>query len=272
VPKIAVGSRKIYYEIHGDLPGTPLILLTGAGGSCRGWLPLQVPDFEQQFRTLIYDHRGVGESDSSDESFSTADLADDAVGLMDALEIPKANLLGVSMGGMVAQEVALRHPDRVDRLILAGTFARPDAKRRMLLTQWRELSRAGAPAEVMIRDRLLWALQDETLEQTDLIESMIARYIEDGAPLTEEVYALQCDACLNHDTADRLREIKHPTLVICGRHDQLTPPKLHRELADEIPGAHLVTIAYGGHLVMVESAQRFNFTVLQFLNASKRES
>jgi pimeloyl-ACP methyl ester carboxylesterase len=243
-------------------------LITGAGGSCRGWLPLQVPAFEQQYHTLIYDHRGVGESDDFGDPFSVVDLAEDAVGLMDALEIPKAHILGVSMGGMIAQEIALRNPDRVDRLILAGTYARPDAKRCMLLQHWRELSRAGAPIEVMIRERLLWTLQDETLEQSDLIELMIERFIKDGTPLTQEVYAKQCDACIRHDTADRLRGIRHPTLVICGRRDQLTPPTLHRELADEIPNAHLVTIAYGGHLVMVESAERFNFTVLQFLSAS----
>jgi pimeloyl-ACP methyl ester carboxylesterase len=268
VPKTVVGSRNIYYEFHGDSTGTPLILITGAGGSCRGWLPLQVPSFKQQYRTLIYDHRGVGESDDAGGPFSIADLADDAAGLMDALEIQKAHLLGVSMGGMVAQEMALRHPDRVDRLILTGTFARTDAKRHMLLQHWRDLSRAGAPIEVMIRERLLWTLQDETLEQTDLIESMISRFMEDGEPLTQEVYAQQCDACLQHDTADRLRGIEHPTLVICGRRDQITPPALHRELADEIPNAHLVTIAYGGHLVMVESAERFNLTVLQFLSES----
>ena len=163
------------------------------------------------------------------------------------------------------QEIALRHKDRVGRIVLAGTYARPDAKRRMLLEQWRELSLAGASIEVMIRERLLWTLQDETLEQTDLIEQMIARFIADGAPLTDDVFARQCDACLEHDTADRLRDISHPTLVICGRRDQLTPPQLHRELADEIPNAHLVTIGYGGHLVMAESAEQFNQVVLQFL-------
>jgi pimeloyl-ACP methyl ester carboxylesterase len=269
VSHIAVGSRKVYYESHGDHPGTPLILIMGTGGSCRGWLPLQVPDFSEQHRTLIYDHPGVGGSEDPGGPFSVAGFADDAVGLMDALEIERAHVLGVFMGGMVAQEVALRHPDRVSRLILAGTYARPDAKRRMLLQQWRDLSLGGMPIEAMVRERLLWTLQDETLEQTDLIDQMIEFFVRDGSPLSEEVFARQCDACLGHDTADRLREIQHPTLVICGRRDQLTPPQLHRELADEIPNAHLVTINYGGHLVMAESAEQFNHTVLQFLAESE---
>ena len=94
---------------------------------------------------------------------------------------------------------------------------------------------------------------------------MVRFFTRDGAPLTEDLFARQCDACLRHDATDRLRDISQKTLVICGRNDALTPPKFHRELADEIPDAHLVTIAYGGHVVMAESAERFNHVVLQFL-------
>jgi pimeloyl-ACP methyl ester carboxylesterase len=265
VPHAVVQSRKVYYEFHGDHEGVPLVLIMGTGGSCRGWLPLQVPDFAKAHRTLIFDHRGVGGSEDFGKPFSTASLADDVAGLMDSLQIERAHVLGVFMGGMVAQELALRHASRVDRLVLAGTYARPDAKRRMLIEQWRQLSLSGVPIEVMVRERLLWTLQDETLEQTDLINQMISFFVRDGAPLTEEVYARQCTACLEHDTADRLGAIEQPTLVLCGRRDRLTPPSLHRELADEIPNAHLVTIGYGGHLVMAESAEQFNHIVLQFL-------
>ena len=121
----------------------------------------------------------------------------------------------------------------------------------------------------MIRERLLWTLQDDTLEQTDLIEAMVEFFTRDGAPLSDDVFARQCDACRKHDSADHLRQIRARTLVLCGRHDQLTPPKFHRELADEIPDATLVTIAYGGHLVMAESAERFNHAVLQFLEEGR---
>jgi pimeloyl-ACP methyl ester carboxylesterase len=118
---------------------------------------------------------------------------------------------------------------------------------------------------VLVRERLLWTLQDETLEQHDLIESMIEFFEKDGAPVTNELFARQCQACLDHDTADRLRQIRQRTLVLCGRRDALTPPHFHRELADELPDAQLVTLGYGGHIVMVESAPPFNRAVLQFL-------
>ncbi len=258
-----VDGRKVFYESHGE--GPPLLLVTGMGGSCRGWTALQVPEFAQAHRTLVYDHRGVGESEDPGRPFTTADLADDAAGLLSALGIERAHVLGSFMGGMVGQELALRHPDRVDRLVLVGTYARPAARQRLLLQHWRELARSGAPVEVRARERLLWTLQDETLEQTDLIEGMLDFFTRATAPLSDDLFARQCDACLAHDAADRLRGITAPTLVVCGRHDRLTPPALHRWIADEISGAELVTIDYGAHLVMAESAERFNRLVLQFL-------
>ena len=265
MPHAVVSARKLYYELHGEgRAGVPLVLAMGIGGSCRGWLPIQVPEFARHRRTLIFDYPGVGNSEGEDGAFTTADLADTVAGLLDALAIERATVLGAFMGGMVAQELALRRPERVERLVLVGTYARPDAKRRMLLAHWRELARIGVPLEVLVRDRLLWTAQDETIEQTDLIEQMIAFFSRDGAPLSSELFARQCDACIAHDTLDRLHEIRRPTLVVCGRNDALTPPKFHRQLADEIPDARLVTFAYGAHLVMVETAEAFNRAVIDF--------
>lgn len=265
MPLAVVDLRKIYYEIHGNSPGTPLVLVQGMGGSCRGWLPIQVPEFSTKRQVLIFDPRGVGESEDPGGAFTTADLAEELAGLLTSLEIQTADVLGAFMGGMVAQELALRHPEKVSRLILVGTYARPDNKRRLLLRQWRDLALSGASLETNIRERLIWTLQDETLEQADLIEGMIEFYTKDGAPLSGDLFARQCDAAMNHDTADRLQEIQQQTLVICGRKDALTPPKFHRELADEIPKASLVSMPYGAHLVMVESAERFNDVVNRFL-------
>ncbi len=162
MPYATVQGRKVYYELHGEHPGIPLLLVMGMGGSCRGWLPLQVPEFSQYRRTLIFDHRGVGDTEDPGGPFTTADLADDTVGLLDSLGIERADVLGAFMGGMVAQELALRHPDRVDRIVLVGTWARPDAKRRLLLRQWRDLARVEASPDLMVHERLLWTLQDAT--------------------------------------------------------------------------------------------------------------
>jgi pimeloyl-ACP methyl ester carboxylesterase len=266
MPHTTVDGRKVHYELHGEHAGVPLLLVMGMGGSCRGWLPLQVPDFSRERRTLIFDHRGVGESDDPGGEITIDQLADDTIHLLDALGIGRADVLGVFMGGMVAQEMALRHPDRIDRLLLTGTFARPDAKRRLLLEHWRNLAREGASLEVLVRERMLWSLHDETLELTDLIESMLEFFTREGVPPSRDVFARQCDACLGHDTVERLGEIQQPTLVLCGEHDGLTSPALHRQLADGIPDAHLVTISGAAHLVMLETAEQFNRIVLQFIS------
>ncbi len=262
---IDAGGRKVYYELHGPEGAPPLVLVMGLAGSCRGWHPLQVPELSPHHRLALFDNRGVGESEDPGGPFTTADLADDVDALLGALGIERAHVLGVFLGGMTAQELALRHPERVDRLILVGTYARPDAKRRLLIEKWREMAREGTSAEVFTRERLLWTLQEETLEQSDLIEAMSRSFPGGAPPLDADVLMRQCDACLAHDTYDRLREIEHPTLVLTGRQDQLTPGKFARELADEMPNAHMVTLPWGAHLVMAECALEFNRTVLHFL-------
>lgn len=241
------------------------MLLTGLGGSCQGWKALQVPELSGPHPLILVDHRGVGESADPGGPFSTADLADDLAGLLDALEVPRIHLLGTFLGGMAAQEFALRHPDRLDHLILVGTWARPDAKRRLLLEKWQAMAHEGTSGEVFIRERLLWTLHDATLEQGDLIEAMSRSYPGAESPPSADLIARQCGACLGHDAFDRLARIEAPTLVVCGREDQLTPAKFHRELADEIPNARLVTLPWGAHLVMAECAQDFHKTILGFL-------
>jgi pimeloyl-ACP methyl ester carboxylesterase len=265
MPLADVGGHKIYYESHGQGLGLPLVLIMGLGGSCKGWLPLQVPEFSRHQRTLVFDNRGVGESEDPGGPFSTEDLADDTAGLLDTLGIERAHVLGAFLGGMVAQQLALRHPQRVGRLVLVATYARPDTKRRLLLEQWKGMVEHGMPLEVHVNERVLWGLQDETLEQTDALGALRTFFERDGAPLADDVFVRQIDACLGHDVHDELRRIGAPTLVMCGRQDQLTPPRLHRQIADEIPHARLVTLTYGAHLIAAEAAPRFNEVVSEFL-------
>jgi pimeloyl-ACP methyl ester carboxylesterase len=194
MPHARVGSHELHYEIHGETSGTPLLLIVGLGGSSRGWHALQVPDFAAAHRTITYDHRGVGKSHDPGGAFTTADLADDAARLLDAIGAPRAHVLGAFMGGMVAQELALRHPARVDRVVLVGTFARADAKRRMLLEKWKAMVGHGLPLAVIAQERMLWTLSDDTLEQSDLIHPMMQGFLRDAMPMADDVFVRQSDA------------------------------------------------------------------------------
>ena len=109
---------RMYYEVHGD--GFPFLLINGLGGDHTEWL-LQLPEFSRHFQVIVFDNRGAGDSEAPPGPYSTAQMADDAVALLSFLGISRTHVLGFSMGGMIAQEVALRHPERVDRLVLACT-------------------------------------------------------------------------------------------------------------------------------------------------------
>ena len=269
MPFAQIRDRKLYYECHGDFEAdgpAPLLLIMGMAGSCAGWLPLQVPHFVQTRPVIIFDHRGIGQSEDAGEAFGTNDLAEDSLALLDALEVSKADVLGAFMGGMAAQELALLAPERVNRLVLVGTYARPDKKRQMLLKHWAQLMETGLSAETFIFNRLLWVLHEDTIEQSDLIQAMTDFYRKEGAPYTADLFVRQCQACAEHDTLDRISGLNQPTLLVGGHEDILTPPKFLRELAGLIPDSRLVSMTYGGHLVMVESAERFNRLVVQFLD------
>jgi pimeloyl-ACP methyl ester carboxylesterase len=265
MPTFSERGFGLYYETHGEGDGLPLVLIMGMGGTCQGWMVVTVPELSRDRQCVIFDNRGAGRSEDPGTPFSTRDMAEDTLALMDELRIPRAHVLGGFLGGCAAQELAIAHPDRVQSLILAGSFAKADGRRRMLLEVWRSMVEAGLPREDLIKNRMIWTLHDLTLEQDDLIEALWQFYLKDDAPMEDKVFARQVDALLSHDSTDRLDQIQAPTLLICGEQDMLTPPHLHRQVRNRIPNARLVQMSGAGHLVAAEFAPRFNSMVGRFL-------
>ncbi len=264
VPTFHSRGFGIYYEKYGEGTRTPLVLIMGMGGTCQGWTVTTVPELSKQRPVIIFDNRGAGLSEDPGTPFTTQDMAEDTLALLDELGLERAHLLGGFLGGMVAQELVLAHPDRVGCLILQGTWAKPDAKRRAILELWKEMIEFGVPAETRIKNRLAWTIGEGTFEE-DVIERMWRFYLRDDAPMEEKVFARQAEASLLHDTLDRIEQIRSPTLIVCGEEDILTPPKLHRQLSRAIPHARFVQMAGAAHLVAAELASRFNSLVLRFL-------
>ena len=265
MPSFDSRGFEIYYEVHGEGDAPPLVLIMGLGGTCQGWLVLQVPELSRERRNVIFDNRGTGRSKDPAGSFTTRDLAEDTLALLDHLGIERAHVLGAFFGGLVAQELALAHPERLQSLVLAGSFARLDAKRRMMLELWKWLAETGAPPEIALRARLIWTLHDDTLEQGDLIDTMMRFFLQDEPPVDGQVLTRQIEACLRHDTVGRLAGLRMPSLVVAGEDDLLTPPRMTRGLANGIPGARLVLMPGVGHLALAEAAPRFNRLVSQFM-------
>jgi pimeloyl-ACP methyl ester carboxylesterase len=266
MPILRSQGFEIYYETHGE-GGVPIVWIVGIAATSQGWLVLQVPELSGERRNVVFDPRGAGRSGDPGGPFTTADLAEDARALLDELSIDRAHVIGCFLGGLVAQELAISHPDRVQALVLVGSYARADAKRRVLLGLWRRMAELGLPRDLWIATRLCWTLTDETLAQRELIEAMTRFHLDDEPPFDEKVMVRQIDACLAHDTVERLGAIQAPTLVVTGEDDILTPPRLSRQLARGIPDSELVLMTGAGHLAMVEVAPRFNRLVRRFVSA-----
>jgi pimeloyl-ACP methyl ester carboxylesterase len=266
MPTFRTRGFGIHYEVHGDGPRLPLLLVMGMGGTCQGWLSVTVPDVIKTGRPcVIFDNRGAGQSEDPGGPFTTSEMSADAHALLDHLGIARAHVLGGFLGGMIAQELALAHPQRVASLILAGTYARADAKRRLVLDLWKTMVELKVPAELRIKQRLIWTLGDATMEQEDLIEAMWRFYLRDDAPMEDRVFVRQAEACIAHDALERIDKIAAATLVVCGEGDILTPPVLARELVSRIKDSRLVLLPNAGHLVAAELAPRFNRLVNRFL-------
>jgi pimeloyl-ACP methyl ester carboxylesterase len=255
----------IYYEVHGEGEGDPLLYVTGPGASCRGWKYATVPDLSLDRRNVVFDGRGVGESGDPGEDYTTVDVAEDALAVMDHLRIERAHIIGTLLAGMAAQELAIRHPHRVRSLILCGTASHLTNKLRLIMEIWRDSLELHVPRELRVRNWIVWHIGDIALEQPGFVDELLRFQLERDIEVDDEAYAAMCAACLAHDTRGRLDQIDVPTLVACGDRDILTPVELHRELANRIPRARLVVFQGIGHVVAFEAVHRFNRMVRRFM-------
>jgi len=254
---------RMYYEVGGD--GPPLLLINGLGSDHREW-GHQLPAFSGRFRTIVFDNRGAGESAAPPGPYSTETMADDAAALLAHLGVPRAHVLGVSLGGMIAQEVALRHPARVDRLVLACTAPGGDTSERPSREALAAFVRtaAGRPEEELRRMIPFLYTDRYFREHPEEIEAFIERRLDH--PATVGGHAAQMAAAIGHAAQDRLPGIAAPTLVIAGTADLLVPPVNSERIASRIPGAKLVLLPGAPHRLFAENAEAFNEEVMAFLS------
>ena len=262
MPKVKINGIELHYVEAGR--GDPLLMIMGFGGDHLAWA-FQVPALSASHRVLTFDNRGAGQSSVPDEPYSTRMMAQDAVGLLDALGVERAHVLGVSMGGMIAQEVALQHPGRVRSLQLHCTYARPDRYMLALLDAWRTV-RAKATTEEWLRTVALWLFSPRTYaERPEFVEMVIQTGLANPHPFTLTGFLRQGDAVRGHDALDRLPGLTCPTLVSVAEDDILVPPRFAREVAAAAPRAELRVIEAAGHAYFWERADLFNTMCLDFL-------
>ena len=265
MPTVKVRDINIYYETHGE--GEPLVLIMGYGGNSRWWYP-QIPGLSQEYRVIAFDNRGTGQSDKPDIPYTMEMMADDTAGLLEAIGIDNAHVYGVSMGGMIAQELALRYRDKVISLILGCTTPGganamlPDAEAMTLLFDMERIQRL-TPEEAA-KEVLPFMYSQEFIDKNqELMVEMITAMLEYPTPL--HGYQRQGEAIMAHDTYDRLPQTKAPTLVISGSADRLVPVENSRIIASKIPGAQLIILEGMGHGFITEALEEANKAILDFL-------
>ena len=241
MPSVALGDIEMHYEEHGA--GKPLLLVPGIPAIASDWAPL-AERLSGSRRVIAYDNRGSGASGVTPAPYSCVQLAADPVALLDALEFERADVFGLSLGGMIAQELALGWPDRVERLVLGCTHcglehaARPDREAgrafAMETDDWAERMRALAP----------FAFADGA--GPELLDPFIEKKVADVQH--PEGYRGQISAVLAHDTYDRLPLIDRPTMIVTGDGDRVIPGASSHVLHERIPGSRLEVVAGAGHL------------------------
>lgn len=265
MPTVRAGDVDMHYEETGS--GDPIVWIPGTGLSGSMW-DHQVAHFRDRYRCLTVDLRGSGRTVGGSLPPTVADLAADVVGLMEALDLPPAHVVGLSLGSAVAQEVALLRPERVRSAVLAATWSSTSREKHLERHfSSRLYALEHGPLDVYARFAFWMSsptLIDEEPELQAAVEEELRRHMSTRLDGT----AAHFRADLGHETADRLGRITCPTLVLYGEEDRITLPRYNERVAVAVPGARVARIPRAGHLVWLERPAEFNAHVEQFLMAA----
>ncbi|HEV2651390.1 MAG TPA: alpha/beta fold hydrolase [Rhizomicrobium sp.] len=251
-----LGGLDFYFERAGT--GVPLLFISGSGGDLRMKPSVMDGPFPKHFDTLAYDQRGLGQTAKPDVPYTMADYADDAALLMDQVGWTRAKVCGVSFGGMVAQEFVLRHPDKVERLVLACTSPGGEGGASFPFHEIEHMSREERARHMIpINDtRRDAAWQKSNVEQYEQFVAFAANDPYADEPGRAMGYHRQLEARAGHNTWDRLPDIDCPVLIAAGRYDGIALPATQEKMAGRIKGSHLQFFD-GGHMFMIQDRSAF---------------
>ena len=261
---VNVGGVGIHYEVRGD--GPPLVLVMGLGADGTLWEE-HVTAYEKHFRCILIDNRGAGLSDTPSGPYTTEMMARDALAVMDHGNVDVARIAGISMGSGIAQHLALIAPERVRCVVLASSWSRCDAYMKAIFEHFSRMRAAAADVAEYMQLVQLWiwtpAYYDEHVE--DMLEGQ-----QDAGdnPMPVDAYQAQCQACVAHDTYDRLDRIEAPSFLTVGDSDILTPLWCSREMHERMPASELLVFPGSGHVHHWEDVETFNARTTEFLLAN----
>lgn len=256
------GGAKIYYHERGS--GEPLVLIMGFGADGTVW-EKHAAVYEKHFRCIILDNRGVGKSDQPAGPYTTLMMAKDTIAVMDHAGVKQAHVAGISMGGAIAQEIAINFPDRVKKLLLVCTWPRFNNYAKAVYENLKHI-RASVSGEHFTELLQLWIFAPPYYQDhwSELKEGAIEAG-KNPTPQSRSGFEGQLDACINHDTVERLNKIKAPVMITAGLMDIFTPPAFSELIHEKINNSIYSTYPNGGHVHHWEDLERFNRETTDFL-------
>lgn len=266
MPRVRANDIELYYEITGS--GDPLVLISGLGYGLWMWRKM-IPGLAERRQVIAFDNRGAGQTDKPDGPYNVQMMAEDTAGLMDALGIQSAAVMGHSMGGFIAQQLALGRPDLVDKLILSATnFGGPRHVPVTAEAMAVIMDRSGDPVDVVKRGIAIACAPGFAQAHPEVVEELIAYRL--GNPVPPAQYQAQTavglgllseEACFEH----RLEGVHSPTLILFGEHDKVVPPANADLLAAKLPNARVEILSNAGHIFPIEQPEAAVSAVLDFL-------
>jgi 3-oxoadipate enol-lactonase len=264
VPHAELGGRRIFYEEHGS--GDPVLLVNGLGADHSAWA-LQTEALRESFHVVVFDNPGVGQTDGPGGPYTTALFADVAVSLLGHLGIERAHIVGASMGGMIVQQIAVRHPSVVRSLVVHCPWWDADPYTSALIRSWQAIARATGMLELS-RQIWLWVFTPRYYaERPQLVAELERQTAENPHPQSVDAFCDQAEAVLGHTALDDVADIVAPTLITVGDRDILTPPAHARALHERVPNSKLHVWPDMGHAPFWEIPDAFNRLNRDFLEA-----
>ena len=258
---------ELYYEIYGPEDAPPIVFIEGWGYSLWMWFR-QIPVLKEKYRCVVFDNRGVGKSSKPDYPYTMKMFADDTVALMKSLGIQNAHILGISMGGFIAQQIAISYPDVVRSLILVSTsYGGPNT---ISSTDRTQMMMFAIPTETLSNEQAMEMrysviLSDKFRSENKLLINQIQSWREQ-IPQTLKARGNQAAASISFNAEKEVKEISAPTLVMQGDSDLVVPPENGELLAKSIPSSKLILIKGGPHLSFIEYYEKFNEQVIDFID------
>lgn len=266
MPKAKLKDVTLYYEVHGK--GFPLLLIAGLGSDSSSWLGV-IHKLSKNFQVIVFDNRGCGRSDITCRKYTIRQMAQDTIKLLDFLKIEQTHILGHSMGGYIAQELAINYPDRVDKLILESTAPVSSQRNNVLFEDFYNQLKKDGYCETWFKRWTEWLFSPRLIADSAFIDTFIKNSVKYSYLQKAEGLKGQIDAIASFDARYNISTIKAKTFIIEGKDDILVTPEEAEMLAKSIPKSIFQLLDRVAHSIHIENPKLFTGTVLGFFNPKK---